>query len=65
VLATFGACSLQRAQKPAPGQLSMNEMEKRNAAEREKKAAEGQTLLDEAKIMTSGQACSEGDRPQG
>jgi hypothetical protein len=51
-LATFGACNLERAQKPAPGQLSMNEMERRDAAEREKKAAEGQALLDEAKSMT-------------
>jgi len=55
-LGTFGACYPQRAQKPAPGQLSMNEMEKRNAAEREKKAAESQALLDEAKGMTPEEA---------
>ncbi len=57
-LAIFGACNLERAQKPAAGQLSMNEMEKRNAAEREKKAAEDQVLLDEAKSITPGQAAN-------
>lgn len=57
-LATFGACNLERAQKPAPRQLSMNEMSKRDAAEREKKATEEQALLDEAKSMTPGQAAN-------
>jgi hypothetical protein len=33
-LAIFGACNLERAQKPAAGQLSMNEMEKRDAGTR-------------------------------
>jgi hypothetical protein len=31
-LAAFGACKLQRAQKPASGRLSINEIEQRNAA---------------------------------
>jgi hypothetical protein len=55
-LASFASCNLERAQKPTPGQLSMNEMEKRDTAEREKKAAEEQALLDEAKSITPGQA---------
>ena len=55
-LAVFGACRLERAQKAAPGQPSMNEIEKRSAAERMKKAAEGEALLAEAKAMTPQQA---------
>ncbi len=57
-LASFAACNLQNARKPARGQLSMNEMGKRDAAEREKKAAEGQALLDEARRLTPAQATS-------
>jgi hypothetical protein len=55
-LTTFAACKLERAQKPAPGQLSMNELEKRRAAERKQSADEQQALLDEAKNMTPEQA---------
>ncbi|HWB86139.1 MAG TPA: M56 family metallopeptidase [Bryobacteraceae bacterium] len=51
-LASFAACNLEHAQKPAPGQLSMNEMAKRDAAKREKKTAEDQALLNEAHSMT-------------
>jgi len=47
-LAALGACNLQRTQKPAPGQFSMNEMEKPDAAELEKEAAEENTLLTDA-----------------
>jgi len=57
-LAALGACNLQRTQKPAPGQFSMNEMEKRDAAEREKQAAVENTLLLEAKSMTPEQAAA-------
>ncbi|MFB3777894.1 MAG: M56 family metallopeptidase [Bryobacteraceae bacterium] len=57
-VAIFGGCNLQRAQRPAPGQLSMNEMAKRDAAAREKQVAERQSLLDEARSMTSEEAAA-------
>lgn len=50
-LTTFGACNLQGAQKPAAGQLSIKEMQKQEAAEREKKAAEEQPPGQSDKVL--------------
>jgi hypothetical protein len=55
-IAAFAACNLGRAQKPAAGQLSMNEMARRGAEKSMKSAAEEQALLDEARNMTPEQA---------
>ena len=55
-LAAFAACKLERAQKPAQGQLSMNAMAKRDADEREKSADKEQALLAEARGLTPEQA---------
>jgi hypothetical protein len=55
-LAVFGACNVERTQKPAPGQLSMNEMANREAAERQKRDSENKALFDEAKSLTPEQA---------
>lgn len=57
-LATFGACSLGRTQKPAPGQLSMNEMANREYAEQLKREAENKASFDEAKNFTPEQAAN-------
>ncbi len=55
-LAILGACGLELPQRAASGQLSMNEMQKRRATERQEKAAEQQALLGQAKGMTQEQA---------
>jgi hypothetical protein len=55
-LATFAACSVERVQKANPGQLSMNEMNKREAVERMKIDAESKAQQEEAKSFTPEQA---------
>ncbi len=57
-LAAFAACKLERAQKPAQGQLSMNAMAKRDAGERKKSADKEQALLAEARGLTPDQAAA-------
>jgi hypothetical protein len=56
ILVVFTACKLERAQKPAPGQPTMNEIQRRRAGESQEWIQKHETLIEEARQLTQEQA---------
>jgi Zn-dependent protease with chaperone function len=55
-LLAFSSCKLERAEKPLPGQPTMNQLMHRDAEERARRAAETKAALDAARALTPAEA---------